>query len=751
MENWEFLLQKEGDRAWHSIKKPKVAIQEGKYRIAAHTCHPNSEIEIRVAYQTTGENPPKRRVQKRSRSTNKDGLMVVIPFTYLKPGLWELSWTSETIQGLSGEKGQPWIQFKVLPKVTKTISQPATSKTVEEVKPQPSEETGNLGQTTTDNPIFQESLENLEQVLHQVFDSFLEEFDEPEFLLEMSKPLPEGIAPPSTPARVADIPSPPSSSDRQEELVLTLNPNNFVAHRGSAITLSGELNSTQPSHSVFRGYLGIKLSHPQNAQILLEKSQPLPPQVPPLTFSCNLELPSECQTYLLLGEVSVYNSAELALASQPFSVTVNLEELVGGVLKQQGDRIEAIVQDPIAPATPEEERNSVHLHAAFEEISPTPNTLRPLQAAPNRPLPPPIKKPTGAAKPSKSPELPSLPKPQPPAITPKQIVSETDVPASVEESVSEAIKKETPTQPEQPTAIDNAFQSLKLEERFWSRLNTLAVDGELSEWLRVEQLPLNLSRNVEEEIAASDTETARENRCVDRELIQQDLAQKTTDSELEAFSEDLNPLPNLDRDSVIPPDETQTAIPQQSELQPEATSLLEEFEEAFKPSETSIETSEEEIDWSEREIVVDDDLSAPEQGISKLQYPPSFLEDRPVPTPDLLIPSSELIAGELITIGVTLPATSVSLYVKLWIQDRQTRYILDAPRNLLDFSLNASGILETSTEIIVPVSSLEIRFEAIAIDSVTQRESHKASIDRFVVSPSDKDFSIEDFEEERGI
>ncbi|XHX76437.1 MAG: hypothetical protein RBJ76_18595 [Stenomitos frigidus ULC029] len=90
MEHWEFLLQKEGDRSWLPLDSPDVEILEGRYRIVARSSQINAAIETRIVHVATEAVPPKRRVQKRSCHTNQDGLMVVIPFTRLEPGLWEL-------------------------------------------------------------------------------------------------------------------------------------------------------------------------------------------------------------------------------------------------------------------------------------------------------------------------------------------------------------------------------------------------------------------------------------------------------------------------------------------------------------------------------------------------------------------------------------------------------------------------------------------------------------------------------------
>ncbi|UBF25440.1 hypothetical protein K9N68_28230 [Kovacikia minuta CCNUW1] len=115
MESWKFLLQKEGDRSWLPLDSPDAEILEGRYRIVARSSQPNIEVEIRISHLTIGEDPPKRRIQKRSNRTNQDGLMVVIPYTRLQPGIWELCCSStDLMSDLLGDSWQYAVKLQVL-------------------------------------------------------------------------------------------------------------------------------------------------------------------------------------------------------------------------------------------------------------------------------------------------------------------------------------------------------------------------------------------------------------------------------------------------------------------------------------------------------------------------------------------------------------------------------------------------------------------------------------------------------------
>ena len=118
-----------------------------------------------------------------------------------------------------------------------------------------------------------------------------------------------------------------------------------------------------------------------------------------------------------------------------------------------------------------------------------------------------------------------------------------------------------------------------------------------------------------------------------------------------------------------------------------------------------------------------------------------------IPTPVLMVSEGELEAGKPAFVRVKLPSDADSIYVRIWMQDRQTRYLLDQPRNLVQFTRNKQGELEALTQITVPLGSSQIHFEAIAIDMETQRESHKAMVDRVVIPADLPDVSWEEFED----
>ncbi|HHP7245093.1 MAG TPA: hypothetical protein ACFE0H_10460, partial [Elainellaceae cyanobacterium] len=120
MEFWEFLIQKEGDRSWLPLESPESEILEGRYRVIARSSRTNVPVEIQVSHLDVESSLPKRRVHTRSSLTNPDGLMVVIPFTLLKPGLLELRCTSDLMSEMMGDGWQYSVKLQVLSQHSET-------------------------------------------------------------------------------------------------------------------------------------------------------------------------------------------------------------------------------------------------------------------------------------------------------------------------------------------------------------------------------------------------------------------------------------------------------------------------------------------------------------------------------------------------------------------------------------------------------------------------------------------------------
>jgi hypothetical protein len=124
MEHWQFLIQKQGDRNWQPLESLYVDILEGRYRIVARSSRVNTDVEVRVTHVSPAEIPPKRRIHKRLRCTDDDGLMAVIPFTYFAPGAWEVRCSGDLMSDILGTAWQNTLKLQVLPQASTTEKLP---------------------------------------------------------------------------------------------------------------------------------------------------------------------------------------------------------------------------------------------------------------------------------------------------------------------------------------------------------------------------------------------------------------------------------------------------------------------------------------------------------------------------------------------------------------------------------------------------------------------------------------------------
>jgi hypothetical protein len=89
-------MQKEGDQDWLSLEAPTAEILEGRYRLMAQSQFAETTIDIQICHICEENGIPKRLMQRRSHPSNPNGLVGVIPYTHLQPGLWKFSCRANT-------------------------------------------------------------------------------------------------------------------------------------------------------------------------------------------------------------------------------------------------------------------------------------------------------------------------------------------------------------------------------------------------------------------------------------------------------------------------------------------------------------------------------------------------------------------------------------------------------------------------------------------------------------------------------
>ncbi|WP_017314481.1 hypothetical protein [Mastigocladopsis repens] len=780
MEHWQFLIQKQGERSWRPLESPNVEIIEGRYRVVARSKLTNIDVEVRVTHSSTLELPPKRRIQKRSRRTNSEGLIAVIPFTYLKPGVWELRCSGDLMSDFLGKPWQHSVQLQVLPKVT-----------TEQVG---RGDTGRWGQENQEElPVFTDELpkqaaiieqpispvwlkgETVEQILHNLIEVALPPCELP---VEDDKTLEDAAA---------DFPEP--------LLVLKLKEEIYIARWGQTLTINGsveqkeatnlDLGQTPNYERVYGGEIRIELRSPQGSKIIRRIRQSLPEKLIPFSIRSSIEIPVDCESKLILGEISLYGiltigGKAILLANQSFSITADVTELLAisaAANKSEPDTLKDAPVPSAALATSATKKPSIPLDLKLFNLVKTPKKARSLllHPSPKKSLPPRINPQSLRKSAAISPQLPRFAQRQNKMISPAAVVSES--PSKLESSYRGTTV--TVTAVSHVTSIGTTFPYLRRlkalpdETEFIKRNTPEMFDFHApvdSQQHSTEILNEDAAQSVAEDAQSQDTSFVELVIPRTSELITtgssniSPLIRKWMHTQGYSLPEPIN-LQNQDYDTYTVPSQEQ--IPEEINTQMHRHGDIENIQKEIEVQQTAEEPQavEEEITplspplpphrrtssaWLAQEIVVDETFDEAEVEPFKNQSSKQQEESvsdvsvclpvvaeitEPLSVPQLHLLPGELISGKSIRVSVQLAQVYPQVAVKLWVEDCQTRWLLEGPRLLTNLLPNSCGGMEEITHINIPFGCLEIRLEAIAVDMVTQQESHKVTIHRSVVPP----------------
>ncbi|MBW4612761.1 MAG: hypothetical protein KME21_05675 [Desmonostoc vinosum HA7617-LM4] len=826
MEHWQFLIQKQGDRSWQTLESPNVELLEGQYRVLARSNLPNIEVEVRVIYSSTQEVPPKRRIFKRSRRTNSEGLMAVIPFTYFHPGIWELrcsgdlmsemfgmSWQysihlqvlSEELQaGIGGDEGDEGVEVTIALEKTITVSADvvttdsdlATTVLATAIK----QEDAVIDQPVS--PVWFKG-ETAEQILQN--------------LVELALPTSDPLVANET---VADFPA------IQPPLLLQINleRETYIASWGQTLNINGQvelkeklnldLAETLSVNRLCKLELVIELYSPLESVILTQVRQPLLNKALPLSVNTSVIIPAECESKLILADINLYGALDefcevSLLASQSFTITADVMALLAITVAKSSQPESSNDDNVLTPAVPTSQ-TPVSLGLELFNLVKTPKIDQSLAfiPAPNQPLPPQINarlRETSLEEPGeRSPQLPKLPVNKINAIAPSTEIAD---PLIQEESVqkdnimaainleqlvirhrrnptfpylrrlktspannrTKASSKtsdvaELPTHEQSPqpdlilSELENTpelvSENTQLQQESISELVT-QPNTELTDETAIEEVAQQNSESIVElENQPSEEPTATDH------LQSSRLIRKWMQSQGYSLPESiyiqyqdngdiLDQLTILEQ-QPLPSLSAQTPLNLDSEieltLEAEAPEP-EEHQQIPLPSALSTQAA-----WLAQEIVIDDTDAEPQTYVAIATHQLSEQEDHPflnlscslpgntvitepLPVPQLRVPDGELIAGKTILVRVELPEVSPQVVVKLWVEDYQTRWLLDGPHLLTHLLPKPLGGWEVMTQLNIPFGCLEIRLEAIALDMATQQESHKVTVVRTVIPP----------------
>ncbi|PPJ65167.1 hypothetical protein [Cuspidothrix issatschenkoi] len=768
MKNWQFLIQRQGDHTWRTLESSNLKLFAGNYRVLARSNLSNTDVEVRLTHVSTQETPPKRRILKRLRRTNAEGLMAVIPFTHFKPGIWELRCSGDVMSDMLGQSWQHTLTIEVLP--PETTPQPPNK--VSEPSDLPSQIDTEVNIVMNHGtPIWLKG-ETTEQILENLLDLALSK-DEP--LIDIDEETIE-----NAPTLPPPLP-----------LNLSLEEDTYVARWGENLSIHGYVETNEIEnldHEKFSleamSYLGIEISlrSPLESKILKKIQHPLKKDSLPLPFSSLIDIPSECESKLLLADINLYGKLVdvgqvMLLASHTFTITADVTELLA--IQTSSSDSHRFGQETKPPKPP---KPVVNVGLELFNLAKTPKLAQfhVLKPSSNQPLPPQIKPQSTWGR--ISPQLPILPNHPPAKINsdPAKIAADrisATPPIDLKKLLIKPINKTFPYLKRLKATISQ--EEIVNHNLDHQNLPVLAQSPELPSLVSLSattpELPIDDPQEIYDspiaettyaeliaEIVASVTQIEplvvvnTEENVLNEVLetvgteIDSPIVQKSTEIQGYVFSPDVTPTsPDQDIQENDPFGDGQIDMEQN----------FADEDIPLKVDELKIVNSPYPIEplWISQEIVIDDlvmEVNTNDISDQPVENTPLSEDETPadvagmminsLPSPQLFLPDGELVAGTSVAVRLELPEVLSSVAVKLWVEDYQTRSLLDGPHILSDLRSNAWGAWETTISLKIPFGCLEIRLAAITINQSTQQESNRVAVIKTVIPPDLPTIELDD-------
>ncbi len=750
--NWEFLLQQEGDRSWLPLESPDVEILEGRYRVMAKTALPDTLMDIRIIHESRDELPTKRRTQVRSMQTNPTGLLLVIPFTQMQPGVWELAIGVPNPAAPNSSCGvqQYSVQLHVLPKESDVAgewepdwSQPKEPKLQSEPESEPESEPGSNVAAINLLTLPDES----EQALTRAEDDLFASLDDliPELPPVSPEPI-QLVEPIATP--IASTAAEPIAPDHplnppvdRQTITLSLQPNVYEIQAERTIVVEGIVQANC-SGSLPECTFVVRVRDPQQGNLVVERSTPFTLIALPFNLELGLALPTALiRSSMLMGEVCLMDDRTGdMLAIDRFTLFPPLSDLLATIQDLISQTRSPVVDElPHPPA----EASGPEFDDQFLGLVNQPAATASFQVQPKSQLPPKLYQPDPNRDDRPSLSLPTFLTPP----TPDADVESLFDDFAIDDQIADELSFDDLAQPDD-TRLTNVL-AVPSEAALLSEVPALALSETVSQkdlnqndrfdgfddGLEAAFLDNDLAQNLDlsqsefafNTSAPLDLDDPDDLRTID--INAQQIADRSPEDDR---FESLNLGDRfMDHMSALA-EETQTKAINAIPASPEAS--INPFASARASSAESV-------------VIMDDVFNLAPKALDTGDNPLLIGTDEVVPTPSLEVEAvDEVVAGQSLRVKVKLPMIQPKLYVKLWINDRQTRTLLDGPRYLVDFVPDAQyRLMEATTTFTVPLGSLEIQIEAIAIETATKREGYKVSSPLAVVPPNLPGLGMDDF------
>jgi hypothetical protein len=591
-------------------------------------------------------------------------------------------------------------------------------------------------------------------------------------------------------------------------LLLTLDEQSYVTQWGRALTVRGRAklsddgatykDDTSEFESVGAVELRVVLSSPLGLEVLVEQQQSLKEQLLPFGFEFSIEIPASCESKLILADIYLYGALSsvgdsILLASQSFTITADVTELLA--VQATAKPSEPDMLDIAQPQLTPEPEKPVSIDLELFNLVKTAKKPTSLvtQPSPKRALPLRVDEPRPKQTPqlidsdsntssllfSKSASLPFLRK--------RQLSLETASNILVEEKITQEdseleIELEITNSPEDSTEVlleaSEAVENEVHQQNDYVAIptnnlvtNNLTVDNQLHNHNYVEANDEPVRTTLPQNTTITSINQPYVSPLIQKWMQSQGYSiSETINLEYHSYNTNLAPQAGANiinthnnlTDKVDISNDNEISSQEDSEPENIIVELPEDIQQVLEDTNQEIETP---YTWQAQEIVIDDTFDesintgdsglygviTPEQTVAEMLYSLPFnLEDIEIlPVPQINLPSHELVSGKTIRVKVLLKEMRPNIGVKLWVEDCQTRWLLEGPHLLTDLQLNpfAEG-MECIKELCIPFGCVEIRIEAISVNIITQQESDKVSVRRTVIPP---DLPVLQFDELLGI
>ncbi len=809
MENWEFLLQRKGDKSWLPLESPTVEILEGPYRLAARSALANELVAIAIAYRPLADlrHPPIQ--QKIVKRISNDGLLIVLPYTNFMPGLWQidcLATGSETATENTNitPAWKKTVKFDVIQISSEAGSEWQYSDPEEDLEDQIEIDNDThknaLGIVQTEptplsysSPILNIAEQRSTELVQSMFEEFalFNENDDDELDSEDrgSEVNPEREFTSDRPNLLEQVKSyslsisEETNAPLQPRILLRLKQPQYIVNADNSFNLTGDVYT--------QGEIEVSLKDPQtldvvvNHRFTIANSRDRNPATGAIPFNYQILVPPPSEIQVLIGEVQILpqpdfqQDRDLFVTQQAIAVSYPASRVLPELIKEaqkysatentqnNSQTLQSSIDDDSYPQYPQ---SFPQVAAPIEEPSPSANSLSLPPLPSNKPQT--LNVSASQPQPTKNPlSLPPLPRLKNKASNQAIEISnsrtpETDFqsfpqvdPDNLRNDLQEDLQEDL-----QKVELELALTDIYAEIPADLPSSTADEEPELL-YSFEEELPQNYKELLEQsrlessQIISNQSSRNRGNRFLNKlqtlsadAIAAQKANQRNEELLLDTFPSDpslTNENASIDLDNPNQPPltiaETASFAELDLELDLELDRLLNSdpdlpdlilneyvWEEPVDPNTFPISTV---SSYSPVAAA----LSETAQTIRNIQEssPQALSEQEPIPIPEIIISAGEIVSGTPMLITVRLPALTSKFFVKFWIKDLQTRMIVDGPRWLLDFSAVPNAeFIETRTNTSIPLSSIDVAFEAIAIEATSQRESHKARITRAVTPPN---------------